>query len=179
MGLDMYLHATKHVSGLVLTKPDGPIDEQYKDPLFDPLKGLIGDIPCSGFAPSMTLEVKVAYWRKANQIHRWFVTNVQEGVDECQQAYVDRGHLEELRDLCQKILDESDKAKQRALIEADLPPQGGFFFGSTDVDDDEGLEDYLQDLTDTVEQLTAALDSETIKASEGIFGWTFYYQSSW
>ena len=29
-------------------------------------------------------EVCVAYWRKANAIHSWFVENCQDGVDECQ-----------------------------------------------------------------------------------------------
>jgi len=29
---------------------------------------------------------EVGYWRKANQIHNWFVENVQNGIDECQEC---------------------------------------------------------------------------------------------
>ena len=27
--------------------------------------------------------VEIGYWRKSNQIHKWFVDNIQEGVDNC------------------------------------------------------------------------------------------------
>ena len=29
------------------------------------------------------IEEKVGYWRKANQIHKWFVDNIQAGKDDC------------------------------------------------------------------------------------------------
>lgn len=174
MGLDMYLYASKHVGGMVFTKQDGTVDDSSKDPLFDPIKALLGDVPFGDWAPSLTIQVKTAYWRKANQIHKWFVDNVQGGVDECQESYVAREQLEELRDLCKRILDTEDPVTQRALIEEHLPPESGFFFGSTEVD-----EYYIEDLQDTVKQLTAALESKTLQSEGGIFGWTFYYQSSW
>jgi len=31
----------------------------------------------------VTIELDYAYWRKANQIHNWFVENVKDGVDNC------------------------------------------------------------------------------------------------
>ena len=31
---------------------------------------------------------EVAYWRKFNALHNWFVQNCQDGVDECQYAEV-------------------------------------------------------------------------------------------
>lgn len=46
---------------------------------------------------------KVGYWRKANQIHSWFVKNVQDGEDNCQEAYVSKEQLEELKSLCEKL----------------------------------------------------------------------------
>lgn len=48
----------------------------------------------------------------------------------------------------------------------DLPPQEGFFFGSTDVD-----EYYFEDLRNTVRQLKAALTLPD--------DFEFYYRSSW
>ena len=45
-----------------------------------------------------------AYWRKANQIHRWFVNNVQEGVDDCGIYEVYGEQLLELVELCRRVL---------------------------------------------------------------------------
>ena len=43
---------------------------------------------------------EVAYWRKANAIHRWFVNNVQDGIDECQETIVTRNQLFTLLQIC-------------------------------------------------------------------------------
>ena len=43
--------------------------------------------------------VKVAYWRKANAIHGWFVDNIQDGVDDQNEYYVSKEKLEELKKL--------------------------------------------------------------------------------
>jgi hypothetical protein len=54
-----------------------------------------------GFA----LRAIVAYWRKANAIHKWFVEECQGGVDECQMSDpISREKLTELRDLAQAVL---------------------------------------------------------------------------
>tara|TARA_R110000868_G_scaffold410662_2_gene699576 strand:- start:69 stop:524 length:456 start_codon:yes stop_codon:yes gene_type:complete len=121
---------------------------------------------------------EVGYWRKANQVHAWFVNNVQNGVDECQESTVTRKQLEELLSICKKIKTESKivsgvitngySYKDGKKIEnneignvifnpeiADklLPTQGGFFFGGTDYD-----EYYIMDIDNTIEILTAALN---------------------
>jgi len=54
-----------------------------------------------------------AYWRKANAIHKWFVDNVQNGVDECQESYVTKKQLIELRAVCQQILNRAKLVKGR------------------------------------------------------------------
>ena len=82
-----------------------------------------------------------AYWRKANQIHRWFVNNVQEGVDDCG-IYEVYGQLLELVELCRRVL------ADHSLADSLLPSQEGFFFGSTEYD-----EYYFADLESTIEQL--------------------------
>lgn len=119
----------------------------------------MGDLyPVVGTLKGLTTEV--AYWRKANAIHKWFVDNVQGGVDECQRSYVSREQLTALRDLCKSVLEKPDRA------ESAMPTQSGFFFGSTGYD-----QYYYEDLELTVKQLTTALDSPDEL--------DFYYQASW
>ena len=47
---------------------------------------------------------QVGYWRKANAIHRWFVQNVQDGVDDCGTYIVTREQLEQLKAACERVL---------------------------------------------------------------------------
>lgn len=108
--------------------------------------------------PAVDGEREVAYWRKANQIHSWFVDNVQGGVDECQESPVTRAQLETLRQLCMEALD----TKNPNL----LAPRAGFFFGSTEID-----EYYWEDLRDTIDQL-----DKVLALPEYI---DLVYQSSW
>ena len=61
-----------------------------------------------GMVRTMT---EIGYWRKANAIHKWFVDNVQDGIDDCKNYFVDPSQLEELRELCQEVLDNHEKAK--------------------------------------------------------------------
>lgn len=101
---------------------------------------------------------EVAYWRKANQVHGWFVDNVQGGIDECQESPVSRAQLETLRQLCMEAIDTQNPRL--------LAPREGFFFGGTDVDDW-----YWEDLRDTITQLDKVLEMPNV--------YNFYYQASW
>ena len=105
---------------------------------------------------------EVMYWRKANAIHAWFVENVQEGVDDCKEYWVGVEKLQELIDLCSKIVETKDASL--------LPPQTGFFFGSQEVDDW-----YFIDLADTIKTLTEDLEHHRNTNAKG----DYYYQSSW
>jgi len=107
------------------------------------------------------LEVNVAYWRKANQIHKWFVDHVQNGVDNCEEYYVSREQLQLLLDTCKIVLIDKEEAKTL------LPRQEGFFFGSYEYD-----EYYWSDIQDTIEQLEKIL-------TEYPEEWSFKYMSSW
>jgi len=119
MGLDMYLHKKTYVKywehngdnnyEVKVTKAGQPTN-------IDPKK------------VSYIVE-EVGYWRKANQIHSWFVENVQRGVDDCGSYYVSKESLEELLDLCKKV--KANPAKCEEL----LPSASGFFFGNTDYDE--------------------------------------------
>lgn len=108
----------------------------------------------------------IAYWRKANAIHAWFVRTQADGVDECQKIPVHLSALRELRDTCVRIIEAG--ATQEAAEEHGLPTQGGFFFGSTSYD-----EWYKTDLEGTVEQLDAIL---AVHWPEGV---GIFYEASW
>lgn len=104
------------------------------------------------------------YWRKANAIHGWFVREVQGGEDNCQQYDVTAKQLEALLTLVTTTLGTRDASL--------LPPTGGFFFGSTDVD-----EGYWQDLEFTKKELTKVLALHK-KEKKNVGCW-FTYCSSW
>lgn len=103
---------------------------------------------------------EVAYWRKANAIHQWFVEECGHGVDECQEMYVDEDKLKELLELCERVLENKNKASEL------LPTQSGFFFGSLEYD-----EGYFQDIEYTKKTLIDIINNPYIH--------DVYYQASW
>lgn len=109
---------------------------------------------------------EVAYWRKANQIHRWFVENVQEGVDDCKEYYVSFEQLEKLVSICETVL----AAKNDTLSASLLPPQQGFFFGSYEFDDW-----YYENVRNTIDQLKECIINATVDSGSK----DYYYCSSW
>jgi hypothetical protein len=108
------------------------------------------------------IEEEVGYWRKANAIHKWFVDNVQGGIDECEKSWVNVDQLKELLNVVQVVLDNPNKAQEL------LPTQAGFFFGETEYD-----EYYIQDLKDTKQIIEEILQEDP--EGKG----TYFYQSSW
>lgn len=180
MGLDMYLskkiyvganYEHNKVEGVIeLTKDSKPLQVNLKKVKY--------------------IEEEAAYWRKANQIHKWFVDNVQNGEDDCGEYDVSNTQLQELVDLCKKVL-EVAKVSDGQIVTSEtmgddgwvknytpgkiiqnqeeihelLPTTSGFFFGGTDYD-----EYYLQDIKDTIEQLEPLLQD---KMND------YVYSSSW
>lgn len=149
MGLDMYLEGRLFCS-------EYSEDKQKVDRLLEAVRKEFGPFEeVSGNYKHLTINVPLMYWRKANAIHKWFVDNCQEGVDECQKAYVSREQLEQLLALIEEIQAAKhsiDQTKVKALIEEKLPPCEGFFFGSTDVD-----EFYFMDIDETQAALKCIL----------------------
>lgn len=149
MGLDMYLYARDYISGYDFSSTDERVDAL----------AVMTVAQRRGFptptSPSVEIQVEVAYWRKANHIHNWFVKNVQNGVDECQYSYVSRSQLKEL---CVDLLKDRDPDKA-------LSTQLGFFFGSTEYD-----EFYWHNIENTVSQLEPLLENDNVE---------YYYCSSW
>lgn len=182
MGLDMYLSKHTYVKNWAHMKDD----EKHKVVVKKGGK-LRKDIKPERV--SYIVE-EVAYWRKANAIHKWFVDHVQDGVDNCQTSYVSTEQLSELVDLCRKVLSTVETVPgdvtngvqwtpdggavkltepgqviaQPGIASEILPTTAGFFFGSTDYD-----QYYLDDLRDTIRQI------EPLLKEEG----EFYYHASW
>ena len=152
MGLDMYLRAKKYVSNYEFWPEEKELNKKLRESL--------GVDHISDDHASVEVAIGVGYWRKANQIHAWFVENVQKGEDNCHEYYVDREQLKELLDLCKETLE----TKNAEL----LPPQSGFFFGSTDID-----EYYWSDIEHTIEMLESVLNDRALDKFD------FQYQSSW
>lgn len=112
---------------------------------------------------------EVYYWRKANAIHQWFVDNIQNGNDDCEDYRVTQKDLQILIDtlrdvynsLCnkemitKKVQDGSIEYEIKVFKEEDLeiakqllPTQEGFFFGGTEYD-----EYYFEQIKDTLNDL--------------------------
>lgn len=149
MGLDMYLSAKRYTG-------------KYHNPeLAKAIRDALGITFTTNNLDTTEVKLEAAYWRKANQIHKWFVDNVQEGEDDCGHYYVSREKLGELRALCMRIQGNHELASQL------LPSQAGFFFGSVDYD-----EGYFRDIEDTIAQINACLEAFNED-------WNFEYHSSW
>lgn len=163
MGLDQYLYARKYISGNDYIKTGSTLTRVENHDFTNIIEqvGLNADDVDTEY-PSVELKVKVGYWRKDNQIHKWFVDNVQDGEDNCQEHFVTADQLTELHNLCKEVLGDHDKADTL------LPRHSGFFFGDVDYD-----EWYFKGLESTVEIL------ERLLGNPKFLGWDFYYDSSW
>jgi hypothetical protein len=165
MGLDMYLHAKKYVEKVNWQALNDNDELSYDSPevvfpLWNNIVETAGMKDVAVDIYGVHVEVTCAYWRKANQIHKWFVDNVQGGEDNCGEYYVSHEKLKSLLDLVNRALAERNPNL--------LPPQEGFFFGGTDID-----EWYWNDLKNTKSKL------DRVFALPEMSKLSFYYTSSW
>ena len=162
MGLDQYLTAKKYVSKWDYSGgfDNRVITQEFQDllPMDTP------DITRYGQYAGITVEYPVGYWRKANAIHNYFVQTLGEGVDECQEMYVPRETLSDLRERCVEVIG-SDNMEQMAQ-EVGLETVSGFFFGDTEYG-----EWYREDL-----KLTVEICDHVLKLPEE---YSLHYQASW
>ena len=175
MGLDMYLDKCNRKAW---GYKDVDIDEvkEINPALYEEIKPFLTER--GKYIKWESIFEEVGYWRKANAIHKWFVDNVQDGVDNCERYEVSKEQAQELLDLCKEvasktrlengwikngerfangmwcpIYEEGETVVNPEVAEELLPTQGGFFFGGTDYN-----EYYMQDIKYTIEMLTKALD---------------------
>jgi len=166
MGLDMYLNVNERISSHDFHR-DNYEASYTENPRYNQIMEAVATKVKDNIASSVSVEWTAIYWRKSNQIHNWFVTQLADGVDECQRIPVSRDDLVKLHNTCSVLLD----TKSTELAMELLPPAAGFFFGSTDID-----EWYWQDIEETHKQLTELLDE--IK-EENIWNYNIEYQASW
>lgn len=163
MGLDMYLYREQYVSGW----GHGGQSTDFYDSILEHT-----GLPRCDASPHATVRVTVAYWRKANAIHGWFVRELAGGVDECQDIYVPLEKLRELRDKCKAVQNVPANFVSNVATKSGLTPTPGFFFGSYEYDDY-----FMEDMKDTVKQLDSILDAIPDGASD--WDYSFVYRASW
>jgi len=182
MGLDMYLSKKTYVKQWEHNKPEEQFEVNVKR----------GGKPFKKIEPSRVSYIteELMYWRKANQIHGWFVHNTQEVVEEVK-YYVTKEDLQNLLDVCKQVLDVLSKSEIKTVqvrsgwsggeetysdvetydcedeIRELLPPTEGFFYGSYEID-----EWYKNNIEETVE----FLERELPKSDEHD---DFEYYASW
>ena len=171
MGLDQYLTVSEYVTRTTRDgiRPDAP----KANPLFEELRDRRPSWVDKGSFQGISVRYPAGYWRKANGIHNWFVQNVQDGRDECQEAYLSKQDLLDLRQACEQVLAVSHRDEEvieATAIDAGLATKAGFFFGTTEYDDW-----YFEDLRYTVKliyrlETCGALDDPWVD---------IYYQASW
>lgn len=194
MGLDMYLNRRIHVANYGISN-----ERSWEVSI----KRGGQDVSVISSKEVTTIEQEVLYWRKANEIHAWFVDRLANGVDNCVPIEVDISELIELRNITAKVLEASE------LIEAEvvngysistgedgemvkipnmemgkkiadptvasqlLPTQSGFFFGSTDYD-----QYYYEDVKMTHDKLTEVIGEHQALVERGVYP-TYTYEASW
>ena len=170
MGLDMYLEIRREEYVSHYTKSKS-LKKQYS-------KFIEENGPNLPEVDSVSRKTfyEVGYWRKANQIHNWFLENCGprdcdgDPIDDCRPIEVPVDKLEQLLEDCKKVLEDHD------LASVLLPTQSGFFFGSTSYD-----EWYFEDLEYTIKVLEPVIEfMHNIKDKRKSNDWyDVIYSASW
>ena len=169
MGLDMYLR--KHTS----------VQHFWLDMMEGNPKVTVTDLPFIDEEKVVAIVEEVCYWRKVNCIHQWFVTNIQDGEDDCGSYNVNVEELMELAKLCMLVHGHylknknnhgAPKKKAQEFAEEKLPVQQGFFFGSNEYD-----KQYFLDIEETINMLNPLI-AEQLEEDNQMPQW-FKYSSSW
>lgn len=170
MGLDMYLEIRKNEFCSKYHKDKGSrLKRVYPKDITDFIPVKPDDMTIS-----RKTNYEVGYWRKANQIHNWFIQNCADKdecgdpIDDCRPIEITVNKLEKLLKTCKQVL------ADHSLASSLLPTQSGFFFGPTDYD-----EYYFKDIEDTIEIIEPVLKFAKHKLKIKDYAWEVYYQASW
>lgn len=185
MGLDMYLYKKTYVQNWAHQKTQHKITVKFGTKVRKDIK------------PERICYIteQVAYWRKFNALHNWFVEECGKGIDECQDIHVSDKKLVELVEILKTVKASLDKSGFKTVkvktgwangqeiyedieVYADtsvaedlLPTAEGFFFGGTEYG-----KWYYEDLTETINNLELILKEPV---EEGCYSGDFYYRASW
>ena len=162
MGLDMYMFLKK-------SEYKSTCEQEHKGLYPEEMKQFEEEIAKRNFV-SVDYEVtcQVAYWRKANAIHKWIVDNCADGRDECQVICVPIDKLIELKDACGDVLENHSLAKDL------LPTCEGFFFGGQEYD-----EWYYRDVKYTYDILTKLINFLNEHFNDKECKYWVAYEASW
>lgn len=161
MGLDQYLYRRHYVRNWDHMGNPWKIEISHNGVPVDP--GRL-DVSKISYVDELVMQ-----WRKANQIHAWFVRMVQDGTDDCGRYACNEEQLSHLVDLCEQVLADHSLAARL------LPTQSGFFFGGTEYDDW-----YFKDLEETVAAIKPLLSLTPDPENATGLAWAEYaYESSW
>lgn len=186
MGLDMYLYKKSYVKNW----EHNPADQKHS------VSVTLGGSPRKDIKPERIcfIEEEVAYWRKFNALHKYFVDNLGGGHDDCQEIYVGINDLKDLLEVLnqvKEILNNSEKVINTTVgwkgepveyetyacddeINDIFPPTEGFFFGSTDID-----KYFKRNVEDTIEVVTALISEYEESIDTPGVSFSFYYRASW
>ena len=92
---------------------------------------------------------EVMYWNRANHIHKWFVDNVQGGIDDCGSYEVGKNQVKALVSACEDVLNHRNNS---VYAMKNLPTYDGRYFGSLEYD-----ENYYHAVASTKESLEKIL----------------------
>lgn len=161
MGLDQYMYKRTHLN------TESFVKEEFRDAI-TLTKG--GKPHPKIKSENITYVVEeVGYWRKANHIHKWFVDNVQKGIDDCREYRVSEDQLKQLLETCKEVLSAKDDEVSSRL----LPTSSGFFFGETGYS-----EYYYEDIENTIGIIEGVFDLDEDTLATYVNG-DIYYESSW
>jgi hypothetical protein len=177
MGLDMYLTKKSYVKNWDHMKPEEKHTITVK-------KGGKKRTDIDPKRISYIVE-EVAYWRKFNALHGWFVNECAGGRDDCKEMYVSIETLQKITDILKQVSEVINKSEKTTKVLQDwngkdyevstyqcedevmelLPPTKGFFFGVYEIDDW-----YKQDVERTIK-----IFEELLQDDNG----DYYYEASW
>ena len=147
------------------------------------------------YSKQSTIFESVASLEKANQIHAWFVNNIQNGVDNNSYYFVTEDDFLELKEICEKVLElnpynlnkdsyllyysansliekgiitKEQYSKLETELNKILPTKEGLFFGPIDY-----ALSYFLNVKNTLEMLTKILDNADFENE------IYLYHSSW
>lgn len=109
MGLDQYLYAERY-----LGRWDHSSAEERMAANAALLAAGLSDLQEEN--AGVMVRATIGYWRKANQIHNWFVDNVQGGEDDCGTYDVSKEDLEELKQKCVLVLAASEMVDDNVVV---------------------------------------------------------------
>jgi hypothetical protein len=177
MGLDMYLTKKSYVKNWDHMKPEQKHTITVKK----------GGKKRTDIDPKRISHIveEVAYWRKFNALHGWFVNECADGKDDCKEMYVSTETLQEITDILKQVKNVIDKSEKTTKVLQDwdgkdyevstyqcedevmelLPPTQGFFFGDGEIDDW-----YRKNVDSTIEIFEGLLQDDN---------GDYYYEASW